>query len=154
MHFLWLILILHMLLKSYSLKSNLSELTSGPCFISSIKFLKPFETISCTSLTIPGKRLFHSHLNCSLKHQKNIRNLLGRNPSLKNRECYNTALIFLSCLPQSLSSRWTSSSAGQSHNSPHLLAGPGFQGGSSWGIKVTDLLCIYINISNSFLISN
>lgn len=81
MHFLWLILILHMLLKLYSLKSNLSKLTSGPYFTLSIKFLKLFETTSCTSLTVPGKWLFHSHLNYTLKHQKNIGNLLGRDPS-------------------------------------------------------------------------
>lgn len=102
MHFLWLILILHMLLKSYSLKINLSELTSGPCFISSIKFLKPFETISCTSLTIPGKWLFHSHLNYTPKHQKNIRNLLRRHPSLKVKIENGTLLhwVFWAAFPE------------------------------------------------------
>lgn len=130
MHFLWLILILHMLLKSYSLKSNLSKLMSGPCFISSIKFLKPFETISCTSLTLPGKWLFHSLVNYTLKHQKILLVKVRSFTYSKNGKCYNIALRFLCCLFQSLTSRWISSLAAQSQKSPCLVTGPGFQDGS------------------------
>lgn len=130
MQFLWLILILHMLLKSYSLKSNLSKLTSGPCFISSIKFLKPFETISCTSLTLPGKWLSHSLLNYTLKHQKILLAKVRSFTYSKNGKCYNIALRFLCCLLQSLTSRWISSLAGSMHKSPCLVTGPGFQDGS------------------------
>lgn len=149
MHFLWLILILHMLLKSYSLKSNLSKLTSGPYFVSSIKLLKPFETTSCTSLTMPAKLLFH--FNYTLRHQKNIRSLLERDPSLKALHwARDTALSFLSCLAQSLSSSWTL----PAFTPAHMGTEPVFQGGCLWGTKVTDLLCIYRNTPNSFLISN
>lgn len=158
MHFWWLILILHMLLKSYSLKSNLSKLTSGPYFISSIKFLKYFETNSCTSLTIPGKWLFHSHLNYTLKHQKKIRNLLGRDPSLTVKMKNDTALHWV--FQAAFAGAWIPGEV------PHQLGTA--TTAHTWGQdrvfrtwlyfceqpKVSGLLCIHINISNSFLISN
>lgn len=38
---------------------------AGPSFISSIKFPKPFVTISCTSVAVVRKLLFHSVRNSS-----------------------------------------------------------------------------------------
>lgn len=125
-----------MLLKPYSLKSNLSKLTSGPYFISSIKFLKCLETNSCTSLTIPGKWLFPSHLNHTLKHQKKISNLLGRDPSLKVKwrmmlSCKEIFFVF----SRNSRWRWWRSSAGHSHKSWHPGTGEGFLHCLLWATK-------------------
>lgn len=145
-----------MLLKSYSLKSNLSKLTSGPYFISSIKILKCFETNSCTSPTIPGKLLFHSHLNYTLKHQKKIRNRLGRDPSVKVEMENDTALqgVFEAAFararvpgeaPRQLRTGTAAHTQGQYQVFRTFLCELP---------KLNYLLCTHINISNSFLISN
>lgn len=129
MHFLWLILILHMLLKSESLKSNLSKLTSGTYFFLSIKFLKPFETTSRTLLTIPRKLLFHSCLNYTLKHWKNIRNLLGRDASLKAKMQSATILhwVFSAAFPEAWVQSQSLHQLGRATTSPRLVTGPVFR---------------------------